>query len=81
MKKEKRVKRVERALQLVTKAKKLLDDIVWEGQGGQSDHFDKLQKLEQVMLCDSHHSLRVTCTSLNEMINAYKFCNFKETEE
>lgn len=81
MKKEERIKCVDNALQLAVEAQKLLEDVVWEGQEGQPDHFDKLQKLEQVMLCGSHHSLRVACIALTEMSNAYKFCNFKETDE
>lgn len=28
------------------------DDIVWEGQCGQSNHFDKLNKSEQIALVD-----------------------------
>ena len=28
------------------------DDIVWEGQCGQSDHFDTLNKPEQIALVD-----------------------------
>ena len=28
------------------------DEIVWEGQCGQSDHFDKLSKPEQIALVD-----------------------------
>lgn len=28
------------------------DDIVWESQCGQSDHFDKLNKSEQIALVD-----------------------------
>jgi hypothetical protein len=81
MKKEERIKRVDDALHLIEEAQKLLKDIIWEGQEGQPDHFDKLQKLEQVMLCGSHHSLRVACMTLSEMANSYKFCNFKETDE
>lgn len=81
MEKEKRVKRVEDALRLIEEAQKLIQDIVWEGQEGQADHFDKLQKVEKVMLCGCNHSLRVACTSLFDMKQAYNFCNFKEFEE
>ena len=80
MEKEKRVKRVEDALRLIEEAQKLIQDIVWEGQEGQADHFDKLQKVEKVMLCGCNHSLRLACITLTEMSNAYKFCNFKEFE-
>lgn len=81
MEKEKRVKRVEDALGLIEEAQKLIQDIVWEGQEGQPDHFDKLQKVEKVMLCGCNHSLRLACLSLLEMKQAYNFCNFKETDE
>lgn len=81
MTKEERIKRVDCVAQLLGEAKKLLNDIVWEGQEGQPDHFDKLQKLEQVMLCSCDNSVRLACSTLTEMTNAYKFCNFKETDE
>lgn len=81
MKKEERIKRVNCVAQLLGEARTILNHIVFEDQEGQPDHFDKLQKLEQVMLCSCDNSVRLACNTLTEMVNAYKFCNFKETDE
>lgn len=81
MTKEERIKRVDCVAQLLGEANSLLCGIIWERQEGQPDHFDKLQKLEQVMLCSCDNIVRLACNTLTEMVNAYKFCNFKETDE
>ena len=76
MKKEERVGRIFRSLHLITQAEELLEGIVWESQEEQSDHFDKLQKTEQIMLCECHHSLKLAFTSLESLYNAYRYSTF-----
>lgn len=78
MTQKERADRVSKSLQLIVEAEKLLGDIVWKGQEGQSDHFDKLSKLEKVMLCSSHHSVKLAFTSLEGLYNAYKYNTFPE---
>lgn len=72
MKKEERAGYIYRALHLITQAEKLLDNIVWEEQKDQSDHFDNLQKNEQVMLCGCNYVLKSAFTSLEDLYNAYR---------
>lgn len=81
MKKEERIKRIDCVAQLLGEANSLLRDIIWERQEGQPDPFDKLQKEEKVLLCSCDSSVRLACSTLTDMTNAYKFCNFKETDE
>ena len=40
------------------------DDIVWEGQCGQSDHFDRLNKAEQVALIDIFGKIKASYDAL-----------------
>lgn len=42
MKQEERADRIFRSLHLITEARKLIDGIVWEGEEGKSDNFEKL---------------------------------------
>lgn len=44
------------------------DNIVWEGQCGQSDHFDKLSKPEQIALVDIFAKMK----GLKESLTAYQ---------
>ena len=44
------------------------DEIVWEGQCGQSDHFDKLSKPEQIALVDIFAKMK----GLKESLIAYQ---------
>lgn len=44
------------------------DNIVWEGQCGQSDHFDKLSKPEQIALIDIFAKMK----GLKESLMAYQ---------
>lgn len=56
MNKQERESRAARAYELLLEAHNIVNDIVWERQEGQEDHFDKLSKLEQINLiaCRSH---------------------------
>ena len=81
MTKEERIKRIDCVAQLLGEANSLLRGIIWERQEGQPDPFDKLQKEEKILLCSCDNSVRLACNTLTEMVNAYKFCNFKETDE
>ena len=40
------------------------DDIVWEGQCGQPDHFDRLNKAEQVALIDIFGKIKAASDAL-----------------
>lgn len=40
------------------------DDIVWESQCGQSDHFDKLNKSEQIALVDIFGKIKAASDAL-----------------
>lgn len=44
------------------------DGIVWEGQCGQSDHFDKLNKSEQIALVDIFAKMK----GLKDALLSYK---------
>jgi len=50
MDKQEREARAARAYELLLEAHNIVNDIVWERQEGQEDHFDKLSKLEQINL-------------------------------
>lgn len=50
MNKKERRERANKAYCLLSEANELLNDIIWERQEGQDDHFDKLTKLEQIRL-------------------------------
>ena len=60
MNKQEREARAARAYELLLEAHNIVNDIVWERQEGQEDHFDKLSKLEQINLiaCRSHIASR-----------------------
>ena len=53
MNKQERAERAARAYELLLEAHNIVNDIVWESQEGQEDHFDKLSKLEQIQLISS----------------------------
>lgn len=78
MTQKERADRVLKSLQLITEARKLIDGIVWEGDEGKSDNFEKLQKNEQLMLCICHNNLKSTFTSLDGLYNACKDSTFSE---
>ena len=44
------------------------DDIVWEGQCGQTNHFDKLNKAEQIALVDIFAKMK----GLKDALISYK---------
>lgn len=44
------------------------DDIVWEGQCGQTNHFDKLNKAEQIALVDIFAKMK----GLKDALVSYK---------
>lgn len=46
----------------------IADNIIYEGQCGQSDHFDKLNKAEQIALIDIFAKMK----GLKETLVAYK---------
>ncbi len=50
MDKQERANRAARAYELLLEAHNIVNDIIWEAQEGQADHFDKLSKLEQITL-------------------------------
>lgn len=50
MDKQEREARAARVYKLLSEAHTLINDIIWEAQEGQADHFDKLSKLEQITL-------------------------------
>lgn len=50
MTKEERELKVRKAGVLAREIKQLLNDVVWESQEGQKDHFDNLTKVEKVAL-------------------------------
>lgn len=58
MNKEERKEAANKAYCLLLKAYELLNDIIWERQEGQSEHFDKLSKLEQLKLISSSSLIR-----------------------
>lgn len=70
---EKRKNIVNKAIKLVTEAEDLLQSIIWEKQEGQSDHFNNLSKLEQIKLSGTHHSLKLSLISLNDLDDIYEF--------
>lgn len=76
MKQIERSNRIFRSLHLLTEAEKLLDDIIWDEEKEQSDHYDKLQKLEQVMLGGCHYMLRSTFEALEELYKSYRYNTF-----
>ena len=56
MNKQERANRAAKVYELLLEAHNIVNEIVWERQEGQEDHFDKLSKLEQINLigCRSH---------------------------
>lgn len=78
MKQEERADRIFRALHSITEARKLIDGIVWEGEEGKSDNFEKLQQSEQLMFCICHNNLKSAFKSLNGLYDAYRDNTFCE---
>ena len=78
MKQEERADRIFRSLHLITEARKLIDGIVWEGEEGKSDNFEKLQTNKQLMFCICHNELKSVFKSLNGLYNACKNSTFSE---
>lgn len=70
---EKRQKVVNKAIKLVTEAENLLQSIIWEKQEGQPNYFDNLSKREQIKLSGTHHSLKLSLISLNDLDDTYEF--------
>jgi len=64
MNKEERKDAAYKAYHLLLEAHELLNDIIWEHQEGQSEHFDKLSKLEKIKLISSHSHIK---SSLQEI--------------
>ena len=50
MDKQEREARAAKVYELLLEAHNIVNDIIWEAQEGQADHFDKLSKLEQINL-------------------------------
>lgn len=78
MKQEERADRIFRSLHLITEARKLIDGIVWEGEEGKSDNFEKLQQSEQLMFCICHNKLKSVFESLNGLYDIYRYNTFSE---
>lgn len=78
MKQEERAGRIFRSLHLITEAEKLLNDIIWEDEKEQPDNYDKLQKLEQVMLGGCHYMLKSTFEALEELYKSYRYNTFNQ---
>ena len=53
MNKEERKEAANKAYNLLFEASEILNEIIWEHQEGQSEHFDNLSKLEQIKLITS----------------------------
>lgn len=70
---KKRKKIVNKAIKLVLEAENLLQSIIWEKQEGQPNYFDNLSKLEQIKLSGTHHSLKLSLISLNDLDDTYEF--------
>lgn len=67
-----------RSLHLIIEAEKLLNDIIWEDEKEQPDNYDKLQKLEQVMLSGCHYMLKSTFEALEELYKSYRYNTFNQ---
>lgn len=68
MNKQERESRAARAYELLLEAHNIVNDIVWERQEGQEDHFDKLSKLEQIQLI----SIRAHISSGFQLVNKWQ---------
>ena len=68
MNKQERESRAARAYELLLEAHNIVNDIVWERQEGQEDHFDKLSKLEQINLI----ACRSLITSSFQAVNKWQ---------
>lgn len=44
----------------------LADKVVWENQEGQSDHFDRLPKAEQIALIDIYNKVKQTIGAIEQ---------------
>ncbi len=53
MTKQQREAGANKAYNLLFEASEILNEIIWERQEGQPEHFDKLSKLEQIKLITS----------------------------
>lgn len=53
MTKQEREAGANKAYNLLFEASEILNEIIWERQEGQPEHFDKLSKLEQIKLITS----------------------------
>lgn len=58
MNKEERKAAANKVYCLLLKAHELLNDIIWERQEGQPEHFDNLSKLEKIKLISSSSHIR-----------------------
>lgn len=68
MKTEERNAKILEALEMANKIKYMLNNIVWENQEGQEDHFDNLPKAEQVALIGIFND----ASCLENAIDSYK---------
>lgn len=50
MTKEERIEKIKKAKKMAFEIKEIFNNIVWEKQEGQVEHFDKLSKAEQIAL-------------------------------
>ena len=64
MNKEERKDAANKVYCLLLEAHELLNNIIWEHQEGQPEHFDKLSKLEKIKLISSHSHIK---SSLQEI--------------
>lgn len=65
---EERNAKILEALKMANKIKYMLNNIVWENQEGQEDHFDNLPKAEQVALIGIFND----ASCLENAIDSYK---------
>lgn len=61
--------KIEKAYNLVREAQNLLNEVIWESQEGQEDHFDRLPKFERIAISGCYHSLKYSCTSLENLLS------------
>lgn len=50
MTKKERIEKIKKAQTMASEIKDIFNSIVWENQEGQSEHFDKLSKADQIAL-------------------------------
>lgn len=68
MDKQEREARAAKVYELLLEAHNIVNDIIWEAQEGQADHFDKLSKLEQIQLI----SIRAHISSGFQSVNKWQ---------